>query len=198
MPKKQPQLRKKVASGKVVQLAQLAKDVTKKFKGRKLVFGQGNNNAELMIIGEVTEPEEEIKSKILLGASGKIFDQILKDHQLRRGNFYITNAVKFCHENKIPSPKEIKQCSVFLKQEIKIIEPKLIIALGSIALRGLGVKLPLANIRGRLIRFGDINLFATHHPSEVIRDPSLHMEIRSDFQKLKDLIQNLSSLVQEV
>lgn len=183
------------ASEKKDQLLKLQDDLAKKFKDKKMVFGQGKFSAEIMIIGEFLEPDEEKKQKLITGATGKVFDQLLKEHGLRRGSFYITNAVKYRPENNIPSPKEIKQSSSFLKQEIKIIEPKLIIALGSLALRGLSVKLPLANIRGRMIRFGDMNLFATHHPSAVVKKPDLHIEMSADFHKLKKIIENLQSVI---
>lgn len=183
------------ASEKSDQLLRLQKDLARKFKSRKMVFGQGKPAAEIMIVGEALEPDEEKNQKLLVGATGKVFDQLLKEHGLRKSIFYITNAVKYRPENVLPSPKEVKQSSSFLKQEMKIIEPKLIIALGSIALRGLSVKLPLANIRGRMIRFGDMNLFATHHPSAVVKNPDLHIEMSADFHKLKNIIENLHSVV---
>mgnify|MGYP001562948100 CR=1 FL=1 len=187
--------KKQSQNSKIDQISQLQKDLAKKFKGKTLVFGEGKPSSSVMIVGDATNGEEEGKSKLLIGTIGKVFDQLLKEHKLKRNAFYITNAVKFRPLNPVPTPKEIKQSSVFLKQEIKIIEPKLIIALGSIALRGLGVKLPLANLRGRLIRFGDMNLFATHHPLEVVKNPDLHIEISSDFHKLKNIVENLSVII---
>ena len=173
------------------QLIQTQKDIAKKFKGKKLVFGQGRPESEIIIIGEFPSGEEVLKNKLFIGAPGKIFDQLLKEHGLKRGKFYITNAVKYHPESGMPGPKEIKQSSIFLKQEIKTIEPKLIIALGSIALRCLGVKLPLANIRGRMMRFGDMNLFSTHNPFAVVQNPDLHVEISSDFHKLKEILNQI-------
>ena len=68
----------------------------------------------------------------------------------------------------------------------------MIIALGGISLRGLNVKLPLFNIRGRVIRFGTETLFATHHPSEAAKNPQLLIEIEKDFGKLQEQIKNLA------
>ncbi len=177
---------------------QLLKDLNKrinaKFKSRTLLFGRGNLNAPIMLVSEYPHPDDIKKDKPLAHTEhGKIFDPLLKNLGLSRRNLYITNAVKATQENQeTPNPKEIKQFSQFLREEIKIMEPKLIVALGSIALRGLSVKLPLFNIRGRLIRFGPNSLFATHHPSTVIQNPSLRLELEKDFKQLIEVIKSLA------
>lgn len=173
------------------QLDILKKEVISKFKKRTIVFGQGKATSTFMLIGESVNKEEEEKEKLFIGKTGTILNKLLKESGLKKSDFYITTVVKFRPENDMPTPKYIKQSSVFLKQEIKFIEPKLIVALGSVALRGLGIKLPLANIHGRLIRFGNMNLFATNHPSEVIKNPLLHNQTSSDFKKLKATIKEL-------
>ena len=178
---------------------QLLKDLNKriavKFKAKNLLFGKGNLNAPIMLVSEYPTPEDLNKDKPLAhGEHGKIFDQLLKNLGLTRRNIYMTNAVKAARENptELPSPKEIKQFSQFLREEIKIMEPKLIVALGSIALRGLSVKLPLFNIRGRLIRFGPNSLFATHHPASATKDSLLRMELEKDFKQLVEVIKKLA------
>src|SRR3989338_3592648 len=176
-------------------LKDLNKRITAKFKAKNLLFGKGNLNAPIMLDSEYPTPEDLNKDKPLAhGEHGKIFDQLLKNLSLTRRNIYLTNAVKAARENptELPSPKEIKQFSQFLREEIKIMEPKLIVALGSIALRGLSVKLPLFNIRGRLIRFGPNSLFATHHPASATKDSFLRMELEKDFKQLVEVIKNLA------
>ena len=176
-------------------LKDLNKRITAKFKAKNLLFGKGNLNAPIMLVSEYPTPEDFNKDKPLAhGEHGKIFDQLLKNLGLTRRNIYMTNAVKAARENlaELPSPKEIKQFSQFLREEIKIMEPKLIVALGSIALRGLSVKLPLFNIRGKLIRFGPNSLFATHHPAAATKDSFLRMELEKDFKQLVEVIKNLA------
>src|SRR3989338_2788129 len=176
-------------------LKDLNKRITAKFKAKNLLFGKGNLNAPIMLDSEYPTPEDLNKDKPLAhGEHGKIFDQLLKNLSLTRRNIYLTNAVKAARENptELPSPKEIKQFSQFLREEIKIMEPKLIVALGSIALRGLSVKLPLFNIRGRLIRFGVNSLFATHNPATILKIDAQKLEFEKDFGKLNEALASIS------
>lgn len=173
------------------QLKELDKRLRAKFKPQKLLSGKGHFDAPIMLVNEYPNPDEVAKDKPLLGTPGKILNKLLKDMGILKKNIYITHAVKTPKEkNELPQPKEIKQFSHFLREEIKIIEPKLIIALGSTALRGLNVKLPLLNIRGRLIRFGTNTLFSTHHPSSVTSNPTLLLELEKDFKQLAEAIKN--------
>jgi len=169
----------------------LNKRLTSKFRAKTLLFGKGSLNSAVMLVSEYPNSEEAKKNKPLMGSHGKAIDRFLKNTGFTRRNVYITNAVKAVKgKNELPDPKEIKQFSQFLREEIKIIEPKVIIALGGISLRGLNVKLPLFNIRGRIIRFGTETLFATHHPSETTKNPKLQEEIDKDLNKLQTEIKN--------
>ncbi|MDO8495168.1 MAG: uracil-DNA glycosylase [bacterium] len=175
------------------QLKELAKRLNAKFKPQKLLSGKGHFNAPIMLVSEFPNAEEVAKDKPFLGAHGKILNKLLKELNIPKKNIYFTHAVKVSkNRNELPHPKEIKQFSHFLREEIKIIEPKLIVALGNTALRGLNVKLPLLNIRGRLIRFGTNSLFTTHHPSTVSTNPTLLPEIEKDFKQLAEAIKNLA------
>ncbi len=171
----------------------LNKRLSAKFRAKTLLFGKGSLNSAVMLVSEYPNSEEAKKNRPLDGLHGKLIDKFLKNIGITRRNIYITNAVKAVQaKNELPDPKEIKQFSQFLREEIKIIEPKIIIALGGISLRGLSVKLPLFNIRGRVIRFGTNSLFATHHPSETAKNPKLLGEIEKDFSKLQEEIKNLA------
>lgn len=171
----------------------LNKRISVKFRAKTLLFGKGSLDSSVMLVTEYPNAEEAKKNRPLTGAHGKIVDKFLKNAGLTRRNIYITNAVKAIKgKNELPNPKEIKQFSQFLREEIKIIEPKMIIALGGISLRGLNVKLPLFNIRGRVIRFGTNSLFATHHPSETAKNPELLGEIEKDLNKLQEEMKTLA------
>ena len=176
---------------------QLLKDLNKrasaKFKGERLLFGQGNLNASVVVVAEFPVSEDVHAETPLAGPAGKIFNQALRGLGLSRRQLYITYAVKSAPApGVIPSPKEVKQFSQFLKEEIKIIDPKLTIALGSVALRGLSVKLPLFNIRGRLIRFGINSLFATHNPATILKSDAQKLEFEKDFGKLNEALASIS------
>ena len=174
---------------KTQQLTELRKEIQDKFKGKKIVLGKGRVATGLMIIVGSPSKEEQQKGKMFVGETGKVLDQLLKELKLKRNDFYITPAVKFTPKFDKPKHKEIKRSSFFIKQEIKIVEPSVIIALGNTALKGLGVKLPLQNIRGRLVRFGEMNLFATYSPEEMGTDHKLHDKVHEDFQTLKGILE---------
>lgn len=174
------------------QFQELNKRLKIKFKAQKLLFGQGSLEADIMIVGDFPSTEEILKNRPFLGTAGRAFNKMIKDAGLVRNKIYITHAVKSAkNARELPGPKEVKQFSHFLREEIKLIEPKLIIALGHFALRGLNVKLPLMNIRGKLLRFGANNLFSTHHPSVVAANPALTAEMETDFKKLQEGIKTL-------
>lgn len=171
----------------------LNKRLSSKFRAKTLLFGKGSLNSSVMLVSEYPNSDEAKQNKPLMGAHGKLVDKFLKNAGFTRRNIYITNAVKSVKgKGELPDPKEVKQFSQFLREEIKIIEPKMIIALGGISLRGLNVKLPLFNIRGRVIRFGTNSLFATHHPSEAAKNPQLLGEIEKDFSKLQEEMKTLA------
>lgn len=175
------------------QLKDLDKRLRAKFKPKKILSGKGSFNAPIMLVNEYPNSEEVSKDKPLLGTSGRLLNKLFKASGISKKNIFVTHAVKAPKDRyEFPQPKEIKQFSHFLREEIKIIEPKLIIALGHTALRGLNVKLPLLNIRGRLIRFGANSLFTTHHPSAVATNPTLLPEIEKDFKQLAEAIKNLA------
>jgi DNA polymerase len=175
------------------QLKELDKRLHAKFKPQKLLSGRGHFDAPVMLVSEFPNAEEVAKEKHFLGAHGKILNKLLKELGISKKSIYFTHAVKASKtRNELPNPKEVKQFSHFLREEIKIIEPKLIVALGNTALRGLNVKLPLLNIRGRLIRFGTNSLFATHHPSTVATNPTILPELEKDFKQLAEAINILA------
>ena len=176
------------------QLKDINKRLVAKFHGKKLLLPKGNLNAAIMVVNEFPTPEEVHKDQPLSGAHGKIFNEQLRALGLSRRQLYITHAVKFAPElpNTPPTPKEIKQSSQFLREEIKLIQPKLIVALGNVSLRGLSVKLPLSNIRGKIIRFGVNTLFATHHPATAAKNALVLAELQKDFNQLPPTLATLA------
>lgn len=158
------------------------------WKGRrKVVFGDGNENADLMIIGEAPGEEEDIQGIPFVGNAGKKLNEMLQEIGISREEVYITNVVK-CHppKNRDPQPSEIDACEPFLIRQIELIRPKLICALGRHAASTLlKTRSPLWRLRGRFYDYHGIKLFVTYHPAFILRNPSSKEQMLADLRRLK-------------
>lgn len=158
-----------------------------------IVFGDGNPNASIMIVGEAPGSDEDIQGKPFVGRSGKLLDQWLEHVGLKRCAVYIANVLK-CRPpgNRNPEEDEISTCSSFLKKQIKIINPKAIVALGKFSgqlLSGHNM-LSIKDLRSRELFFENIPLIVSYHPSYILRkegkfDPngSENSKVISDLKK---------------
>ncbi len=139
-----------------------------------VVFGEGNPDANLMLIGEAPGKEEDEQGKPFVGRSGKLLNHILSLVEVERSSIFITNIVK-CRppNNRKPSPLEINICKkLLLLKQIKIIRPKTICTLGSAAIQGLLEKdVKITKIRGTTLQLGTINIVPTFHPANILRNP---------------------------
>ena len=140
---------------------------------KQAVFGVGDTNADWLFVGEGPGAEEDQRGEPFVGQAGKLLDAMLAAIDLARGNdVYIANAVK-CRppENRTPEAAEISACRPYLEQQIAMLKPKLIVALGRPAAQSLlqtDVKIGAA--RGQLHRFGDIPVIVTYHPAYLLRN----------------------------
>jgi DNA polymerase len=141
---------------------------------RKIVFGEGNPEASLMFIGEAPGEEEDIEGRPFVGKAGQLLTRLINRMGLSREGVYIANVVK-CRPpgNRKPREDEIQNCIGFLKRQIEIISPRVIITLGDVATKAL---LPEANnitrARGKTYKYDDIIVIPTFHPSYLLRNPS--------------------------
>jgi DNA polymerase len=139
------------------------------------VFGVGDEQAEWLFIGEGPGAEEDVRGEPFVGESGKLLDNMLLAIKLRRGkNVYIANVVK-CRPPNDHAPKadEIAACLPYLRCQIELIKPKLIVALGKTAATALLEKdATIDSLRGRLHDFNGIPLVVTYHPAYLLRKPS--------------------------
>ena len=155
-----------------------------------LVFGQGSANAKAMFIGEGPGETEDKEGLAFVGKSGQLLTQLLLSIGIPREDIYIANIVK-CRpiKNRNPEPPEVAACDPILKRQIELINPKLIVALGSVALNNLvSGSLPgITKIHGELLkcRIGQIDLIPTYHPSFLLRDPARLYESWDDFRKIR-------------
>ena len=144
------------------------------FAGRtQIVFGQGNPNAKLMLIGEGPGRDEDLQGKPFVGKSGKLLSLVLKKNNIDEKDIYITNIVK-CRppNNRNPLPIESKTCkNLLLFKQIKIIQPKVICTLGAVAIREL-LERPIAitRDRGQAIKINKTIIIPTYHPAYILRN----------------------------
>jgi len=143
----------------------------------KIVFGSGNPRAQLMFVGEGPGHDEDLQGLPFVGRAGQLLTQMIEGTakkegmNLQRGDVYICNVVK-CRppENRTPEPDEMETCGQFLFRQLEAIRPKAICALGGTAVRGLlGRKEGITRLRGNWLRWRDIPVMPTYHPSYLLR-----------------------------
>src|SRR4051812_3702715 len=136
------------------------------------VFGVGDENADWMLIGEAPGAEEDRLGDPFVGQAGKLLDNMLAAIGLSRAeNVYIANVLK-CRPpgNRNPEPEEVAQCTPFLKRQIALIQPKLIIAMGRFAAQTLlASDASIASLRGRVFSYEGVPLIVTYHPAYLLR-----------------------------
>lgn len=144
------------------------------------VFGTGNPHAELMFVGEAPGADEDQRGEPFVGAAGELLTKIIGVMGLSRENIYIANVLKCRPDmpkgapgNRPPSPPEMQNCLPYLREQIAIIQPRAIVALGKTAMAGLtGAEDTMSAMRGRWFSFEGIPLLPTFHPSYLLRNGS--------------------------
>lgn len=160
----------------------------------KFVFGVGDPNADLVLVGEAPGADEDKLGEPFVGRAGKLLDQILDAVQLSRGDgVYIANILK-CRPpgNRDPLPSEVEQCEPHLVKQLQLLQPKLIMALGRIAAQTLlRTTQSLTNLRGKVHDYHGIPLMVTFHPAALLRNPNWKRPTWEDVQKMKELLVEL-------
>lgn len=155
------------------------------FEGRnKIVFGDGNSNAELMFVGEGPGADEDIQGLPFVGRGGQLLNNMIAAMGLKREQVYIANIVK-CRppKNRVPEPAEANTCTPFLFRQIAVIRPKLIVALGATAATYLlSTRASLSVLRGKIHDAMGTKLIVTYHPAYLLRDPRQKAEAWKDLQ----------------
>jgi uracil-DNA glycosylase len=150
----------------------------------KLVFGDGDPNAQLMFVGEGPGADEDAQGLPFVGRGGQLLNNMIAAMGLKREEVYIANIVK-CRppKNRVPEPIEANTCKPFLFQQIEVIQPEVIVALGSTAATYLlGAKASLSSLRGRIHHAFNTKLIVTYHPAFLLRDPTQKKEAWKDLQ----------------
>jgi len=162
-------------------------------KGRKnVVFGEGNLEAEIMFIGEGPGAVEDEMGRPFVGRSGELLTKIIETTlDLKRADVYIANIVK-CRPpmNRPPNEDEAKTCLPYLLKQIELIDPKIIVTLGSTAYKYLtgDMNTPISKLRGEVIKYSNRLLLPTFHPSFLLRNPSAKRYMFIDMKKVKAIL----------
>lgn len=157
------------------------------------VFGTGNENADIMFVGEAPGKEEDRQGEPFVGQAGQLLNKLLAHIQLKRSDVYIANILKSRPpNNRDPQPDEVEQCIPYLHRQIEIIQPKMLIALGRIAAQNLLNKQDsLSKLRSRLWSFRDIPLIVTYHPAAILRNSGYMEPTLEDFSLILEKVQSL-------
>jgi DNA polymerase len=154
-----------------------------------LVFGDGNPDADIMVIGEAPGKDEDLKGKPFVGRAGKLLTKIIESINLKREDVYIANICK-CRPpgNRAPLQDEVAACMPFLLRQIEIIKPAFILALGATAVGSLtGTKPVMAQARGKLTDFHGVQMLITYHPAALLYNPNLKRQVWEDMKLLRKL-----------
>jgi len=158
------------------------------------VFGVGDPNSKVMFIGEAPGREEDLQGEPFVGKAGQLLDKILAAINFERDEVYIANILK-CRppENRDPLPDEIEMCEPYLLEQIRIIQPKIICALGRIAAQALlETKQTLGQLRGKIHDFDGIKFLVTYHPAALLRYPQYKRATWEDVKLLRREYDELS------
>jgi DNA polymerase len=160
-------------------------------RGRKtIVFGEGNERATLMLIGEGPGYDEDVQGRPFVGKAGQLLTKILQSINLPREEVYIANIIK-CRppQNRNPEPDEIQSCSPFLMKQIQVIQPKIICALGAFSAQTLlKTETKITALRGKLFDLEGIKVMPTYHPAFLLRNPDKKREVWEDMKKIVELL----------
>jgi len=158
---------------------------------KKVVFGAGNAQADLLFIGETPKPDEDLQGEPFVGTPGQMLGRMLSAIGLSRDDVYIVNAIKCSTpNNRDPRPDEVQACKLWLDQQLDIVQPKIICLLGKVAAQTvLDTDETLSALRGRWHEYRGIPVWVTYHPAYLMRSPR---QKQKSWQDLRQLSQELN------
>ncbi|MGB4703517.1 MAG: uracil-DNA glycosylase [Candidatus Saccharicenans sp.] len=166
------------------------------YRGRtQAVPGEGNRQARLMFVGEAPGRDEDLQGRPFVGRAGQLLTKIIQAMGFSREEVYIANVIK-CRppENRTPKPEEVKACSPFLLRQIELVKPRVIVALGKVAVDFLlpGAR-SMSEVRGKFGQFQGIPVMPTFHPSYLVRNEGNKEIKRMVWEDMKKVLQLLKS-----
>lgn len=158
------------------------------------VVGEGDPNADFVVVGEAPGEQEDLSGRPFVGASGQLLTKILAAINLPREQVYICNVIKHRPPgNRNPTPAEVAACSPFLLRQLELVKPKVILAVGTFAAQTLlRTKEPIGKLRGRVHRYFGVPLVVTYHPAALLRNPSWKRPTWDDVQLARRILDRAS------
>lgn len=156
----------------------------------RLVFGAGDPDAQVMLIGEAPGRNEDLQGEPFVGAAGRFLDELLAHAGLDRSEVYIANVLK-CRPpgNRDPEPAEIETCTPFLREQIRVVAPVVLVTLGNFATRFvLKTTAGITGLRGTVQQVGRFKVLPIFHPAAAIYDRTKRDVLFEDFALLKELL----------
>ncbi len=159
---------------------------------KNVVFGEGDQNAQIMFVGEGPGEMEDNTGRPFVGRAGQLLTKIIENVlEIKRQSVYIANIVK-CRppSNRVPTEEEANLCKPYLLKQIEIINPSIIVSLGSTSYRYLTGDRngAISRVRGEVFDFGNAKLIPTYHPSYLLRNPSAKKDLYLDMLKVKAML----------
>lgn len=157
----------------------------------QVVYGVGNPNADLMFIGEAPGRDEDIQGEPFVGRAGQLLTDIIKAMKLTRDDVYIANVIK-CRppENRNPEQDELDTCRPYIRRQVEIIQPKVIVTLGRFAVQSLTERAyAISAVRGEWLEYNGIKVMPTYHPAYLLRNPAAKKEVWADMKKVLAALQ---------
>lgn len=185
---------------KQLQLDQLAQDIRDQnicpdlaAGAMQLVLGEGSADADVLFIGEAPGAKEDQLGRPFVGAAGKFLDEMLASIELKREDVYITNIVKYRPPgNRDPLPEEIQAFMPFLKQQVDIIQPKLIVFLGRHSMNVFLPELKISQVHGRALRKNGHVYLPLYHPAAALYNGGMRATLLEDFATIPAILAQLS------
>jgi uracil-DNA glycosylase family 4 len=162
---------------------------------RQVVFGEGPEDAGLVLIGEGPGANEDEQGRPFCGRAGELLDRILAAAGFRREDVYVSNVV-LCRPpgNRTPADDEVAACRPWLERRLELLRPRVVVALGATAVRALvHPKARITQVRGQWHRRGDAWVMPTFHPAALLRDPGKKRPVWEDFQQVRDVYRRLAA-----
>ena len=160
------------------------------------VFGVGPERADWLVVGEAPGAEEDRRGEPFVGAAGQLLDAMLKAIGLdRASNVYIANVLKSRPPgNRDPKPEEVSACLPYLKRQVALLQPKIMLAVGRIAAQSLlRTDAPLGRLRSQVHKFGSIPLVVTYHPAYLLRSPAEKRKAWEDLKFARGIYQQVGN-----
>ncbi|HEX8321206.1 uracil-DNA glycosylase family protein [Longimicrobium sp.] len=156
-----------------------------------VVFGEGSETADVMVVGEAPGQEEDRSGRPFVGRAGQLLDLLLLSSGFQRADVYVCNVLK-CRppQNRNPQPDEVDACSPYLLKQVELVKPRVILAFGAFAAQTLlGTDITIGKLRGRTHEYRGIPLVPTYHPAACLRHPAWVRSVWEDLQRARDVLE---------